>query len=169
LNANGDLEDGGTGGTGVTSVTASGSGITASPTTGAVVITNTGVTSNVAGTGIGVSSGTGASTISLTTPSYNGLISTAVSFQGTTGSIYSGTAVNVSSVTRSTTGSYTVNFSSPLANTPYNANLTASSISGVPSICNITSESTSSLILNCFNVAAALVDPVIVTMTINGH
>jgi len=48
---------------GVASVTASGSGITASPTTGAVVIANTGVTSNVAGTGISVSSATGAVTV----------------------------------------------------------------------------------------------------------
>ena len=51
---------------GVSSVTASGSGISASPTTGAVIISNTGVTSNVAGTGISVSGATGAVTITNT-------------------------------------------------------------------------------------------------------
>lgn len=48
----------------VSSVTGSGSGINVTPTTGAVVISNTGVTSNIAGTGIGVSGSTGAVTIS---------------------------------------------------------------------------------------------------------
>ena len=50
-------------GVGVTSVTASGSGISASPTTGAVVITNTGVTSVNGSTYIGVNATTGAVTI----------------------------------------------------------------------------------------------------------
>ncbi len=48
----------------VSSVTASGSGITASPTTGNVVIANTGVTSLVAGTNISISGSTGAVTVS---------------------------------------------------------------------------------------------------------
>jgi hypothetical protein len=52
------------GASGVTSVTASGAGITATPTTGAVVVANTGVTSLVAGSGIGLSSGSGAVTVS---------------------------------------------------------------------------------------------------------
>lgn len=50
-------------GSAVSSVTASGSGITASPTTGAVIVANTGVTSNVAGAGISVSGATGAVTV----------------------------------------------------------------------------------------------------------
>jgi hypothetical protein len=50
----------------VTSVSGSGAGISVTPTTGAVVVSNTGVTSNVAGTGISVSGGTGAVTISNT-------------------------------------------------------------------------------------------------------
>jgi hypothetical protein len=50
---------------GVTSVTASGSGITASPTTGDVIVANTGVTSLVAGTGISVSGATGDVVVSL--------------------------------------------------------------------------------------------------------
>ena len=54
------------GGGAVASVTASGAGITASPATGAVVISNTGVTSIVAGSGITVSGGTGAVTINAT-------------------------------------------------------------------------------------------------------
>jgi hypothetical protein len=56
----------GGGGGGVTSVTASGAGITASPTTGAVVLANTGVTSLVAGSGISVSSASGAVTVTNT-------------------------------------------------------------------------------------------------------
>lgn len=56
----------GGGGGGVTSVTASGPGIGATPTTGAVVLTNTGVTSVAAGAGIVVSAPTGALTISAT-------------------------------------------------------------------------------------------------------
>jgi hypothetical protein len=54
---------GGGGGGGVTSVTASGAGITATPTTGAVVVANTGVTSLVAGAGITLSGATGAVTV----------------------------------------------------------------------------------------------------------
>ena len=55
---------GGSGGSGgVNSVTASGSGITAVNTSGAVVIANTGVTSIIAGTNISVSSATGDVTI----------------------------------------------------------------------------------------------------------
>ena len=50
----------------VSSVTGSGAGISVSPTTGAVIVSNTGVTSAVAGSGIGVSAGTGAVTFSNT-------------------------------------------------------------------------------------------------------
>jgi hypothetical protein len=65
----------------VTSVTASGAGITASPTTGAVVISNTGVTSIIAGSNIMVSGATGAITISST--STTGV----ASFNGRTGAV----------------------------------------------------------------------------------
>ena len=50
----------------VNSVSGSGAGISVSPTTGAVVVSNTGVTSIVAGTNITVSSATGAVTINST-------------------------------------------------------------------------------------------------------
>lgn len=50
----------------VASVTGSGAGISVSPTTGAVVVQNTGVTSAVAGAGISVSGATGAVTIANT-------------------------------------------------------------------------------------------------------
>jgi hypothetical protein len=53
----------GGGGGGVTSVTASGPGIGATPTTGAVVLTNTGVTSVAAGAGMTVSAPTGDLTV----------------------------------------------------------------------------------------------------------
>lgn len=48
----------------VTSVSGSGSGINVSPTTGAIVVSNTGVTSLVAGTNISISGPTGAITVS---------------------------------------------------------------------------------------------------------
>lgn len=47
----------------VTSVSGTGSGISVTPTTGAVVVSNTGVTSLVAGTAISISGGTGAVTV----------------------------------------------------------------------------------------------------------
>lgn len=54
------------GGGAVTSVSASGPGLTADPTTGAVVLSNTGVTSLLAGTGVSVSAPTGAVTLANT-------------------------------------------------------------------------------------------------------
>jgi hypothetical protein len=70
---------GGSGAGTVSSVTGSGDGISVSPTSGAVVVMNTGVTSIVAGTNISLSStgsgGTGAVTINATsTPASNGWI-----------------------------------------------------------------------------------------------
>ena len=50
----------------VNSVSGSGAGISVSPTTGAVVVSNTGVTSIIAGTNISVSSATGAVTVNAT-------------------------------------------------------------------------------------------------------
>jgi hypothetical protein len=88
----------------VTSVSGSGAGISVSPTTGAVIVTNTGVTSAIASTGIGVSAATGAITFSNT---------------GVT-SIVAGTNVSVSSAT----GAVTVN----ATNTTYN--IDASTVSG---------------------------------------
>lgn len=71
---------------GVSSVTGSGSGISVSPTTGAVVISNTGVTSNVAGTGISVSGATGAVTI--TNTGVTSIVAgTGISISGATGAV----------------------------------------------------------------------------------
>lgn len=91
----------GGGGGGVSSVTASGAGITASPTTGAVVVANTGVTSLIAGAGISVSSASGAVTVAntATAPSYNGFqtysftigVDNAIPVTGTCGTINLGT------------------------------------------------------------------------------
>lgn len=96
----------GGGGGGVTSVTASGAGITATPTTGAVVVANTGVTSIVAGTGVTVSGPTGAVTINA--PGGSGLrgwalypyvagSTTTITPSGTCGRILLGTPSNSSS------------------------------------------------------------------------
>jgi hypothetical protein len=57
--------------TGVSSVTGSGAGISVSPTTGAVVVSNTGVTSIVAGTNVSISGATGAVTVNSTNTTYN--------------------------------------------------------------------------------------------------
>ena len=71
---------------GVSSVTGSGSGISVSPTTGAVVVSNTGVTSNVAGTGISVSGATGAVTI--TNTGVTSIVAgTAITISGATGAV----------------------------------------------------------------------------------
>lgn len=74
------------GGGSVTSVTASGSGITASPTTGNVVLQNTGVISLSGGTGLGVSASTGS--ISLSNTGVTSLSAgTNIMLSGTTGAI----------------------------------------------------------------------------------
>ena len=81
----------------VDTVTASGSGITASPNKGNVVISNTGVTSLTAGTNISLSGSTGAITIGSTVPGgleYSGTWDantnnpTLASGVGTTGEFY---------------------------------------------------------------------------------
>jgi len=59
---------------GVSSVAASGAGISASPTTGNVVVSNTGVTSIIAGSGISIDHATGAVTISLGSPPVTGIV-----------------------------------------------------------------------------------------------
>ncbi len=70
----------------VTSVSGTGAGISVSPTTGNVVISNTGVTSNIAGTGISVSGATGAVTI--TNTGVTSLIAgTGISVSGATGGV----------------------------------------------------------------------------------
>lgn len=70
----------------VSSVSGSGAGISVSPTTGAVVVSNTGVTSNVAGTGISVSGATGAVTI--TNTGVTSIVAgTAISISGATGAV----------------------------------------------------------------------------------
>ena len=70
----------------VSSVTGSGSGISITPTTGAVVVSNTGVTSLAAGGGISVSAATGA--ITVTNSGVTALTAgTGVTLSGSTGSV----------------------------------------------------------------------------------
>ena len=64
----------GDGGSAITSVTATGAGITATTANNSVTIANTGVTSIVAGTNISISGGTGAVTINAASNSGNGWI-----------------------------------------------------------------------------------------------
>ena len=97
---------------GVSSVSGSGTGISVSPTTGAVVVSNTGVTSNVAGTGISVSGATGAVTITNTGVTSN-VAGTGISVSGATGaititntgvtSIVAGTGISISGATGAVT------------------------------------------------------------------
>lgn len=122
---------------GVSSLTA-GTGVSVSASTGAVTVTNTGVTSAVAGTGIGVSGATGA--VTFTNSGVTGLTAgTGISVSASTGSVtISATNIgawvnfnggtspgtirgsnNVTSVTKNSTGNYTINFTSALANSNY--------------------------------------------------
>jgi hypothetical protein len=92
------------GGGAVSSVSGSGAGISVSPTTGAVVVSNTGVTSIVAGTNVTISGSTGAVTINATGGGGSGTFSAndgsvsapSIFFTGATnmGMYRSGTAIN---------------------------------------------------------------------------
>jgi hypothetical protein len=102
-----------------TSVNA-GTAISVSATTGSVTVNNTGVTSVSAGSGISVSASTGGVTITntgLTTDQ----IKAWVNFQGGSGNTAGAinASYNVSSVSHPSTGVYTVNFSSSLADANY--------------------------------------------------
>jgi hypothetical protein len=90
--------------------------------TGTLPIANggTGSTSaaTVAGTGISISGGTGAVTITNSSPATAATVAKAwVKWVGSSGSISA--SYNVSSVTRNSTGHYTINFSSSLADGSY--------------------------------------------------
>jgi hypothetical protein len=84
----------------------------------AVTIANSGVTSIVAGTGISISGGTGDVTVTNSSPATAAAVAKAwVKFVGSSGSISA--SFNVSSVTRNSTGHYTINFTSSLADGNY--------------------------------------------------
>lgn len=113
-------------GVGVTSITVSaGTGMSGGgtvTTSGTVTLTNAGVTSVAAGTGISVSGSTGGVTITNSAPAVTaGEAKAWVCFGGgsgnTAGTIYA--SYNVSSVTRSSTGNYTIAFTSSLADANY--------------------------------------------------
>jgi hypothetical protein len=96
----------------VSSVSGSGAGISVSPTTGAVIVSNTGVTSIVAGTNIAISGGTGAVTISATGILGGDVVGPAsstdnaiVRFDGTTGKLIQNSTVTIAD----TTGDITTN------------------------------------------------------------
>jgi len=96
----------------VNSVSGSGAGITVSPITGAVIVSNTGVTSIVAGSNISISGATGAVTITATgfgTGDVTGPASATdnaiVRFDGTTGKLIQNSTVTIDD----TTGNITTN------------------------------------------------------------
>jgi hypothetical protein len=96
----------------VSSVSGSGAGISVSPTTGAVIVSNTGVTSIVAGSNIAISGGTGAVTISATGILGGDVVGPAsstdnaiVRFNGTTGKLIQNSTVTIAD----TTGNITTN------------------------------------------------------------
>ena len=83
-----------------------------------VTLNNAGVTSVAAGTGISVSTSTGGVTITNIAPSVTaGEAKAWVNFVGSTGAITA--SYNVSSITRISTGIYTVNFTNAFADTKY--------------------------------------------------
>ena len=65
-----------------------------------------------------------------------------VNFDGTTSPGTIRSSYNVSSVTMNSTGDYTVNFTSALANTKYSANVTCGGTSGIASGCRLSDDST---------------------------
>ncbi len=80
------LDDPASGPSTVSSVTGSGSGISVSPTTGAVVVANTGVTGLTAGSGIGLSGATG--TVTVTNSGVTSLASgTGIGLSGSAGAV----------------------------------------------------------------------------------
>jgi len=83
--------------TGVTSAVA-GSGISVSGATGAVTIANTGVTSIVAGTNVSISGGTGAVTIS-STDQFTGTVTSVATSSGTFVDITGGTITSTGTIT----------------------------------------------------------------------
>jgi len=90
----------------VSSVTGSGAGINVSPTTGAVIVSNTGVTSIVAGTNISISGATGAVTINAVgfgTGDVTGPASATdnaiVRFDGTTGKLIQNSNITIADTT----------------------------------------------------------------------
>jgi hypothetical protein len=104
--------------TGIVTSNVAGTGISVSGATGAVTITNSGVTSIVAGTGISISGGTGAVTVTNSSPATATALARAwVNWAGSDGSIQS--SYNVSSVSRTGGGLYTINFTSTLNNANY--------------------------------------------------
>ena len=96
-----------------------------------VTLTNTGVTSVTAGTGIGVSASTGGVTITNTTspPNSATLAKAWVNFgyDGATTTVYA--SYNVTSVTRTGTGNYTINFTSAFVDANYATALSCGSYS----------------------------------------
>jgi hypothetical protein len=108
----------------VNSVTGSGAGISVSPTTGAVIVSNTGVTSIVAGTNITVSSATGAVTINSTSPNGDvvgpaGATANAIArYDGTTGKLIKNSTVTLSDTNgiTTTTGDLTLDAATDIVN-----------------------------------------------------
>ena len=102
----------------VNSVSA-GSGISVNSTTGAVTVTNSGVTSVSAGTGISVSSSTGGVTITNSAPAVTaGEAKAWVNFNGVSGTSIRA-SYNISSVTRNSTGYYTVAMTNAMIDANY--------------------------------------------------
>jgi len=93
-----------------------------------VTLTNAGVTSVAAGTGISVSASTGGITITNSQP-FTALSSQLakawVQFNGVTTATING-SFNVSSVTRVSTGVYTINYTTAMPNATYSANFSIS-------------------------------------------
>jgi hypothetical protein len=96
-----------------------------------------------------------------------------VRFAGASGTIAN--SYNVSSVTRTSTGYYTVNFTNSMANANYSAISNVSTTSGngyaFPFMYTnnsyvATAPTTSSFIITCGNTASVLVDPVYVTVAV---
>jgi hypothetical protein len=98
-----------------------------------------------------------------------------VQFAGATGTIAG--SFNVSSITRTSTGFYTINFTTSMANANYSANATVSVTAGLGfalpfmftnASLTATAPTTSSFVLAVANTGAAYVDPVYASIAVFG-
>ncbi len=143
----------------VTSVTCFGSAITASGTCATAATQS--------------DQQTGSSTTAVVTPSqqqsHDSAAKAFVRFTGSTGAI-TGTAFNVSSVSRSAAGTYTINFSTAFANTNYGCTVTPEDAGqSVIGRTNPTGKTTSAQPMFVINLTPATVDPTAVTVVCFGR
>jgi len=134
---------------------------------GSVTINNAGVTSVAAGTGISVSASTGGVTITNSAPAVTaGEAKAWVNYNASSQTIRA--SYNVSSVTYNSTGNFTINFTSSLADANYSVSGTAWAPGSYGGAVGINSQSASSLQIQAvaINGTAPLSNPTYVCVSV---